>query len=131
MAHGDARPPALAVAEPGGERGRGGGEEQLRGAEAEHQRAHRLEPRQAEFEADREHQEDDAELGQAVHIPVFGENFCAVRSQRDADGEIGQDRRQAQAARDGDRADRRGQQQEDGEQVLVHGRPGALNQPGG
>jgi hypothetical protein len=73
QAHGDAAFPALAVGQRRGEAGAQRGQRHLRRAEAEHQGAHGLQALQAELEADGEHQEDQAEFGEALHFGVLGQ----------------------------------------------------------
>jgi hypothetical protein len=105
QSHHQAGLPVLAIAQPGHDAGRRGRDEQLRGAEAEHQLAHRFQPLQAEFEADREHQEDDAEFRDGFDLVAFLEGAQAVRTKQHPDREIGQHRRNLETAGDGQRGD--------------------------
>ncbi|OIQ65585.1 hypothetical protein GALL_528560 [mine drainage metagenome] len=83
----------------------------MRGAEAEHQRTHRADFRQAELEADREHQEHDSELGQVLRrrLVVAGGQAQRVGPNQHADREITEQRRQLQQAEHDD-AEHRGDQ---------------------
>ncbi len=97
-----------------------GRDRDLRETEPEHRPAHRLELRQAEFEADREHQEDDAEFGQIAHVRVVRHPGQRVRTDRDADGQVAENRRQPHQPAEHDRDDRGGEQQQDQLQCMGH-----------
>ena len=103
-AHGDhtAEHDALRPLEPeqtGDERHHGRGAEHLHGPQPEHLAPQRHHARPGEFEAQREQQEDHAELGQQVRRVGFGEHADGVRAQDEADRDVAQDGRQPEAAR--------------------------------
>jgi hypothetical protein len=122
QAHRDAAAPALFVEDRRCEAGAQGRQRHLRRAEAEHQCAHGLQALQAEFEADREHQEDDAELGEALNFRAFLEQREAVRSERHADRQVGEHARQPEATHERHCADGGGKQEQERKQVGVHRR---------
>ncbi len=90
---GDAAAPALTVGQGGDQSGPQRRQRHLCRAEAEYQRAHGLQALQAELEADRKHQEDDAEFGKARNLGAFRQAGQSVRSQGHADRQIGEHRR--------------------------------------
>ena len=96
------------------------GDRDLREAESEHRAAHRLQLRQAELEPDREHQEDDAELGEIADICAVRHPRERMRAGSDADNEIAEDRRQPDEPADDDRDDGAAQQDENELQRLRH-----------
>ena len=90
-----------------GERGKDR-QHHLAQAEAEDQPLHALQLRQVELEADHEHQEDDAELGQVRDAGrVAARDRHRVRADQGADREIAEDRRQAREAAENDAGNRR------------------------
>ena len=118
-ANDDAGPPAIAQqlnAQPSS----GGRDGNLREAQPEYGAAHRAQLGQAELEADREHQEHDAELGELPGRLVVGHDGERMRPERDADDQVAEDRRQADDAAGGHDHDRGRQQDEDQEQRLRH-----------
>ena len=106
--------PALAIAKPGNQAGTHCGQCHLGAAVAEYQRAHRLQAWQTELEADGKHQKDDAKFGQGVDLAAFCKDIDAMRSQHDADGQIGKHRRNPKMPHHGYRDDRGTQQDEHG-----------------
>ena len=101
-----------------------GRDRHLREAEPEHGAAHRLQLRQAEFEADREHQEHDAELGEVARSALVRHPAERVRADRDADQQVAQDRRQAKQPAGRDHDDGAAEQDQDQLQRLRHGGQG-------
>ena len=69
--------------------------------------------RQAELESDREHEEDHAELADVARRVVVGHPRERVRSHRDADQQIADDRRQPQQPAGDHDDDGRRQQRDD------------------
>jgi hypothetical protein len=116
-AYRDAATPALVIGHRSRQSGAQRGEDHLRRAEAEHQAAHGLQALEAEFEADGEHQEDDAELGKAFHFRAFRQYGEAVGAHHDADRQVGQHGRHPETAHDRHRADGGGEQEQDHEQL--------------
>ncbi len=99
---------------------RDGGDRHLHETESEHDSAHRLELRQAEFESDREHQEDDAELGEMAGLGRLRHPRERVRTHGDADQQVAENRRQADETADDDDNDRCPEQHQDQLQRLRH-----------
>ena len=96
--HGQGGTPVLAVGKRGDQQGANRRQQHLCAAQAEDQRAHGDQPRQAEFQTDGKHQEDHAELGKGRYLIVFSENGAAVRTEGNADRQIGQDAGDAEVA---------------------------------
>ena len=84
------------------------GAEHLQAAEPEHLAAQRHHARPGEFQAQREQQEDHAELGQQVRGVGFREDAEGVRPQDQADRDVAEDGRQPEAARQRHDEHRRG-----------------------
>ena len=82
-------------------------------AEAEHQRPHAAQLRQVEFEADHEHQEHDAELGEVVHRGRILRERHRVRADQHADREVAEHRRQLRETTDHHACDRGDQEKQD------------------
>jgi hypothetical protein len=76
----------------------GHGEHDLRAAQPEHHATHLDQPRQAELEPEGEHEEDDAELRQLARRRAVGDPAERVRTDRDADDQVAEQRRQVQTA---------------------------------
>ena len=102
----------------------------LREPESEHCAAHRFELRQAELEADREHQEDDAEFGQVPDVGGLGHEGERMRADREPDEEIAQDGRQANQPAQDDRDNRCAEQNQNQLQCLRHRERGATRESG-
>src|SRR5437867_163831 len=102
----------------------------LREPEAEHCAAQRFELRQAELEADREHQEDDAEFGQVPDVGGLGHEGERMRADREPDEEIAQDGRQANQPAQDDRDNRCAEQNQNQLQCLRHRERGATRESG-
>ena len=96
------------------------GRDDLRSAEPEHEAAHRQELGQAEFQADGEHQEHDADLGEMARLLRVRYPAERVRTDRDADDEIAQHRRQRQRAEQHDDQHRRREQYQHGFESRQH-----------
>ena len=92
----------------------------LREPEPEHRAPHRLQLRQAELEADREHQEDDAELGEVADVRAVRHPRERVRARRPCRREIAEDRRQPDEPADDDDDDGGAEQDENQLQRLRH-----------
>ncbi len=92
----------------------------LREAEPEDRAPHRLQLRQAELEADREHQEDDAEFGEIAHVRVVRHPGERMRPDDHADQQVTEDRRQADEPADDDDDDGGAEQDENQLQRLRH-----------
>ena len=75
-----------------------GGDRYLGEPKPEYCAAHAFQLGQAEFQADREHQENDAELGKAAYVGVLRHPAKRAGTDRDADRQIPQDWRQTQKA---------------------------------
>jgi hypothetical protein len=74
------------------------GEDHLRAAQPEHDAAHAAQARQRKLQADREHQEHHAELGEVAGLLAVGHQAERVRSDQDADHQVAQHRRQVEQA---------------------------------
>jgi hypothetical protein len=115
----------------------------LGGADAEYPAPHRPQARRRQLQADHEHQEQHAQLGEHRDVLVVGEGEPAERvhvlghapqtegAEQGADGEEAQHRVDAQALQRGDQDAGQGQEQEDfpqkGEGVLLlHGRASVM-----
>ncbi len=85
----------------------------LRRTQPEHQTLHRAQTRQAEFEADAEHQEHHAEFGQMPRLRRIGYPAQGVRADHDADQQISEHCGQVQNAAQHHHADGNGEQNED------------------
>ena len=88
----------------------------LGAAQAEYQAVHGLEPGQAELQADGEHQEDHAELGEVAGLLTLRQEAEAVGADDEADGQVGQQGGQTQLLGDDDEQHRQGEQEDDAEQ---------------
>ncbi len=117
-----------------------GRQQDLGRAQAEDQAPHGFQTLEGQFEPDREQQEDDAELGQAVRRmgtrhgkgrrlrPLMGDLAHDVGPEQHADQQEAQDRRNLQALEH--RHDHRRGQQEDDDKDVVVARPRPLRQGG-
>jgi hypothetical protein len=90
------------------------GHQHLQQTEAENDALHRVQLGQRELEADREHQEDDAELGQMLHAGKALDQIEGVRADQRADQQVTEYRRQADRTKDDHRNHRSAQQQQNG-----------------
>jgi len=115
-ADGQADAPVLAVVEDGDQGGAHQGHPHLGAAQAEYQAVHGLEPGQAELQADGEHQEDHAELGEVAGLLTLRQEAEAVGADDEADGQVGQQGGQTQLLGDDDEQHRQGEQEDDAEQ---------------
>src|SRR5690349_12577583 len=88
------------------------GGDDLRAAQAEHHAAHGVQLAEAEFEADREHEEHHAELGKLLRLLQARSDAERVRAKRKAGGEITDERGKLERAAQRDRSDRRSEQHE-------------------
>ncbi|HMS81734.1 MAG TPA: SIS domain-containing protein, partial [Burkholderiaceae bacterium] len=84
----------------------------LRGAEAEHEPAHRRQLREVELQPQREHQEHDAELGERVDRLGVRREVAGVGTEHHADQQVGHQRRHAERTQREHRDDARGEQQQ-------------------
>jgi hypothetical protein len=81
-------------------------------AEAEDDALHRIKPRQRKFQADGEHQEHDAKLGQVAGALGVRQEIERVRPHHHADQQIAEDGRQVGDPAGRDHQDRRAEQQQ-------------------
>ena len=98
-------------------------QQHLQSAETKHEMTHRDELRETELQADREHQEDDAELGEMARALVVGQPGGGVGSDGDADEQVADERRQLQQAAQDDHRDSGGEQDQGCVEGRVHTRP--------
>ena len=77
---------------------RANGGQHLQEAQAEDDALHGKEPRQRELQSDREHQKDDAELGQMAHPAGIIDEMQNVRPEQDANQQIAEHRGHAGTA---------------------------------
>ncbi len=97
-----------------------GGHEDLREPQPEDDALHAVQARQRELEADREHQEHHAELGQVARSLGVRDQVQGVRTQRRPDQDVAEHRRQVERAEPADHQDGGGEQQQDNLQRLNH-----------
>ena len=88
-------------------------EHHLREAQAEHFTPHDAQLRQAELQPDRKHQEHDAEFSEMARLRVILNGAQRMRSKREADREVSDDRRQREKPARGHRKHGSSQQDQD------------------
>jgi hypothetical protein len=101
-------PAELQGSDDGGDHG--DGHQDLQQAETEDDALHRVQLGQRELEADREHQEDDAELGQMLHAADAADQIERMRADHRADQQIAEHRRQVDGT-ENDHRNHRGAEQ--------------------
>ena len=96
-------------------------QQHLQATDAEHLGFHRDHAAQREFQAEREHQEHDADLGEHLHGSDARHEAERMRAEHHADQQVAEDRRQLEAAHQAQHEQRAREQDQDlAEKVVRH-----------